>query len=119
MDGITPRTQSVNEFDVGDSGERRLKTKIVSAFREPLDLFQHQPTSGKCCGLGRKWRQALGDEIRVDEVFAVGVMRKKFARESRLARAVRSGNNVNGWTRQGTSLSSLQSNEQRLPAGQV
>lgn len=85
-----------DEIQITPSGKRGFKTEIHALGREPLDLLKHQPPRLKRRGLRGKRRKALGYQIRIDEKLAIRISRQEFARESGLAGAIRSGNDVDG-----------------------
>ena len=53
-----------------------------------MNLIEQESASFDSSRCRRKWREALGDEVGVDKIFALGVMRQKLLRKGRLPCAV-------------------------------
>jgi len=86
--------KSANHIQMASTGKRRLKAKVISALRKRFHFFKHQPPRAKRRGFRRKGRQSLRDQVRVDKIWAIRVLRQEFPRKCSLARAVRSRDDV-------------------------
>jgi hypothetical protein len=79
-----------------------------------LYFFKHQPPRAEGSGVWRKRRHSLRNEIGIDELLAVSVVRQKFASERRLASAIRSCDDIDSWL-----AFSVVSHVLRIPAGRI
>lgn len=86
--------EPANQAEIASARESRLETEVFPASQVELDFLKHQPPRPKGSCFRRKRRHTLRDQIRVDEILAVRVIRKKFSREGRLAGTIWSSNNV-------------------------
>src|SRR6202041_1361759 len=77
--------------------ERCLKAESLSEACVALDFFEHEPPRAEGSGVWRKRRHSLRNEIVIDELLAVSVVRQKFASKRRLARAIRSCDDISSW----------------------
>ncbi len=89
--------EAANYPQMASPRERRFKSKVNFLAHREFNFFEHQPASTKRRGFRRKGRQSLRDQVRIDKIQAVRVIRQEFPRKRSLARAVRSRNDVDIW----------------------
>lgn len=95
------------QIQIGFSRECRLQTEVGALLHVMLDFVEQESSRAEGGGIGEEGRYTLGNEISVDEVSAIRVMRKKFASEGCLACAVWPRDDVDGRAHQCTSLSGV------------
>ena len=91
---ILPFGELTERFEESPTGKRCFKSEVDALPATPINLAKHKPArpDGRSCRGER--RNALRDQICVDEVAAVGIARKKRLGEGRLARSVRPRNDI-------------------------
>lgn len=97
VDTVSTSLPARNELGITSSGESRFETEAHTASRITIDFLEHQATRPNRNSAGIKWRKAVSDQVGIDEQWTVGFVRQEFSRESRFARAVRTGNDDNSF----------------------
>jgi hypothetical protein len=86
-----------DQAQITPTRKRCLKAESISALGVKLNFCEHQSSSVKR-GIRRKKRcHPLRDQVSVDEIMAVSIIRKKFSCERCLTRAVWPGNDIEVW----------------------
>lgn len=101
---ITLTLDPTNQIQMDPSRERGLKSEVVMPLYAECDFAQHQPARTKSCCLGQERGDASGDQVGVDEISAVGIVRQKLARKGGLSRAVWSRDDICVWVHQSSGL---------------
>jgi len=74
--------------------ESRFKPKVNSPPHREFNFSQHQSARSNRCRLRRERRHSLRDQVRIDEISAVSILRQEFPRKRSLPRAIRSRDDV-------------------------
>lgn len=77
------------------SGQGRLESEIDLLLCQRVDFTQHKAARVKSDCLGRKGRQALRNQVGIDEMGTVGILWQKLPCECGFAGAVGSSDDVN------------------------
>jgi len=89
-----PPSLTVYFAQVTAPGERGFKAKGLSFERVTGDFLEHQASGSESGRVGREGSNALGNQIRGDEILAIGVLGEELLCECRLAYPIRSSNHI-------------------------
>jgi hypothetical protein len=92
-----------NQAQMAPTRKSCLEAKAFATLCIKIDLFKHQSSGTEGSRFRRERRHTLRNQVCVDEVLAVLIIRQEFPSEGRLAGTVRSRNEVNTWTQDSTS----------------
>jgi len=78
MHSVTTALESADQVQMCETRKRCLEPEINRSFRKEVNFSKHQSTRTKRYGFRRKGRHLLRDQICVDEILAIGVIRQEF-----------------------------------------
>ena len=88
VNAVAALPEIADDAEVGTPGQRGFKREIGTGCRCLVDAFQDEAARTGQGGIGVEWGQAAGDEVGIDEVWAVGVAREEFGGKGGFTRAV-------------------------------